>query len=145
MKIDKEIQDAKFEILDYRFCYNKNEDPQITFKLGLVDQGGYDPMWLNLSLLDKNIGWSLHNLRYMTGIVIESLFDIDPESSDQKHNLIGKSFISDIVQNGQYFNIQFPDAKKSKNIKKDKLKDLDKRLKKHILEYAVGHPAEEEI
>ena len=100
MKIDRELQDVTFEILDHKFAFSKNDTPQIVFKLNIVGQI-FDPVYFNLSLDDKAFKYTLSNIHYMTGLFLESIFEIDPESPNYKR-IIGKKFVGNIIKNGNY-------------------------------------------
>ena len=138
MKINKEMKDVKLEIMKYEFNYNAKDMPQIKFKLEISDNlYDYDPTYMTLSLADDKIGWTLSSLKYMSGFVIESLFDIHPETKGFK-NLNGKIFKADIIKNGEYFNVKLP-RETGKQLDINQLKEIDNSLKKKILEYAKDH------
>ena len=78
----------------------------------------------------------------MTGLFLESIFEIDPESPNYKR-IIGKKFVGNIIKNGNYFNVQLLNA--SKTITKKFLSELDTKYKRTMLEYAAEKRASSTI
>lgn len=141
MKISKELKGAEFEILSYGLNYNKNDVPQVWFKLDIVGEF-VDPVYMNLSLDDKYFKWTLANLHYMTGHTIETIFELDREAPNFKDHT-GKKFIANIVKNGDFYNVQLPQT--SKKLDKKMMKEIDLKHQKTMLEYAGEHASTTEI